>query len=382
MYSMGLCSQIQRRHVNKMHESKVGVICFVSREKSVLYLKRRLENLKNIKICIMTNNKMLYLDLAETLNGAAIVYRPGASRHSALFQAPRDYLYLDYVIYIHDGVINSKMKGYVSCFSNLQKNIDILLGDDFYINDIVTLMECEKKLGIVMTGIPGQSNYCDIYMQLVKYRNRNKNVVMKNFDIKKLDRNHFDYIISENGVCIRATILRRVMKEINAPEIEDVVFLSLPQIVQRYGYYTRHVFTEMYAIFNKKNYELLMREALNAISNYGFSNLPDFIRDWRLLRICSKIMEAKDIKKIYMYGAGVIAKRLYEDLYNKGIFLDGFIVSSNIDEREIFGIPVYIMGGFIFKDTDLIVVGMNEKNQKEVLPNLLKCIDKKRIIVY
>lgn len=76
-----------------------------------------------------------------------------------------------------------------------------------------------------------------------------------------------------------------------------------------------------------------------------------------------------DKKKIYIYGAGMIAQDIY--FYYKNIFFDfgGFIVSNIPEKRSLFGVPVYSLTEI--KDVDaFIIVGMNEKNTEEVRGNL------------
>lgn len=80
-----------------------------------------------------------------------------------------------------------------------------------------------------------------------------------------------------------------------------------------------------------------------------------------------KVMKLKkETNKIFIYGAGLYGRNLYEILKKKNIGIDGFLVSVKTNENELFGLPVYEASKIIQRESYGIIVGVNRHNAEEI----------------
>lgn len=75
--------------------------------------------------------------------------------------------------------------------------------------------------------------------------------------------------------------------------------------------------------------------------------------------------------KIYIYGAGLFGRNIYNMICQKGMKIDGFIVTHKTGEKEINNIPVVEAKGILKKDIG-IVIGVNRRNEIAVREYLEK----------
>ena len=75
-------------------------------------------------------------------------------------------------------------------------------------------------------------------------------------------------------------------------------------------------------------------------------------------------------KKFAIYGAGEIGKKIYNELYNKGLEAKCFLISNKVTQNENYGIPVIQLTDLKDKDME-IIVGVSFKLQMELINNLI-----------
>lgn len=84
-----------------------------------------------------------------------------------------------------------------------------------------------------------------------------------------------------------------------------------------------------------------------------------------------KVMKLKrETGKIFIYGAGIYGRNLYEILKNRSIEIDGFLVSVKTNENELFELPVYEALEIIHREEYGIIVGVNQHNAAEIKQTL------------
>ena len=72
--------------------------------------------------------------------------------------------------------------------------------------------------------------------------------------------------------------------------------------------------------------------------------------------------------KIYIYGAGQIAKLVYESLKFRGDYkkIKGFIVSRKNDKQDIYGLPIIEYDEKKLDESDGIIVAANAENSSQI----------------
>ena len=103
------------------------------------------------------------------------------------------------------------------------------------------------------------------------------------------------------------------------------------------------------------------------ISRYGS------VKGW-LLRpavLCYFLWFCKKYKKIYLYGAGVVAQKYADFMMRKSIPFEGFLVSNSEGNGSVLkGHKVIGFPELEYEKGAGIVIALNEKNKKEILPLL------------
>lgn len=72
--------------------------------------------------------------------------------------------------------------------------------------------------------------------------------------------------------------------------------------------------------------------------------------------------------RLYIYGAGQIAKVLYESLSFMGSYekIKGFIVSKRYDKQEMYGLPIIEYEEKLFNEKDGIIIAVNAENALQI----------------
>lgn len=75
------------------------------------------------------------------------------------------------------------------------------------------------------------------------------------------------------------------------------------------------------------------------------------------------------VSELYIYGAGLYGRNIYEILHDDGICVDGFIVTHPGKEKELYKLPVLGADGVLHKDIG-IVIGTNSLNRTGIMEKL------------
>ena len=364
---------------NRLNE--IRIIVFISRSKSLFFLREVVEELLPYKICVVSSCHKLLLEAEKCFHGTVdIFWVKGENRYSALFNLHDNILDSKLLIYIHDGITTHNMDGYIPCVSYFRKFIDNLLSKKQMLLGIYSMFNSEN-LGCAMVPISRQEDYSYVNLKLSDYRHIYRNTIMHLYDIKKLDNNHFEYLIAENGIAIRSDLVKKIKYKNMDRHLASASFLSMPQIIQSYGYYTRYISIKDYFAIDSKCIELLQRDISNILIDCGVKNLNDFKNEWHLLRMQCMLNNLGYVSRLYIYGTGAIAKRVYNRLRENKISIYGFIVSKCTIEY-FYGVKVYTINDVVLEANDCVILGMNSVNQKEVIHFLNNKIADTRIISY
>lgn len=78
-------------------------------------------------------------------------------------------------------------------------------------------------------------------------------------------------------------------------------------------------------------------------------------------------------KKIYLYGAGIIAKRMVEIFQRNEFHIDAcFVSETKGNDSSLLGVPVIEYGTIELHEDDMILLALKEEYQYEILPKLQK----------
>jgi rhamnosyltransferase len=171
------------------------------------------------------------------------------------------------------------------------------------------------------------------------------------------------YQTAEN-VWVRGSVLAKLsrMDPEDAPLLPDL----WSYLAQDAGYYSGVVESPEFASMNEANLQwYLDRTARCVRAQYGaFETFPDM---QMLLFLNSLRAFSTDHAPVYIYGVGLVAKYYEPHIPRK----DGFIVSDGQPKPEEFcGYPVQYLSELQLPEGGGIILCLNEKNQREVLPLL------------
>lgn len=90
-----------------------------------------------------------------------------------------------------------------------------------------------------------------------------------------------------------------------------------------------------------------------------------------LFRQNNIMIDRLEDRKFSIYGAGELGQKLYRKLQKKGIYPACFLVTECEKREYVDDIPIISIDEHINRD-DMVVVGIAEKNQLEVIDNLIQ----------
>lgn len=270
----------------------------------------------------------------------------------------------DFVCILHDADVTSDNKpsyngkSYLYClWNNLLKNNNHVLG-------IIDKFEKNDRLGFLA---PPQPNFAEYFGNICGRWNGNYERIEK--IIRRLNLNC--PILEEkppyrvtNDFWIRGKILERLQDL----EIEDYPYTPYlwSYFAQDAGYYSGIVESQEYAAMNEVNLQYYLQETAAQIRKYiggfrYFYEMKDSIFILALEQYC------KRHKKIMIYGTGKAAEEHRKYISNAECFL---VSDGQIKQEKFHGLPVKYLSEIPALDEYGIVLCLNEKNQKEVIPLL------------
>ena len=301
---------------------------------------------------------------------------------AALLVACKDIiLSYDYIGFVHD---KRKNKG-MSFQTVGQSFMDILwensIKNDVYIKNVITEFEEESRLGLLAPPAP----YASIF-----FAGCAKSWT-SNFDIANelaerlgidcvMDVLKHPFVLGSTFWCRREALMPLFAADFKytdfQPEPMDVdntishaIERILPYVAQSQGYYSGIMMTEEYGSLYLTNYQYMIREIIDKyVRTTGITRFDHIsAKEDYLAEMCNSY------KNIYVYGTGIQAKCCADYMYAKDIRIEGFLVSNgHKKQKEFRGTAVYEIDDVEIAEDDLVLLALNEKNRKEVIPELIK----------
>lgn len=155
--------------------------------------------------------------------------------------------------------------------------------------------------------------------------------------------------------------------------LSQAVGFVMPYVAQHHGYYSGTLMSNEYAAAELKDLNCFLEDITRALSDgtvYIGSSLRHILDSIRL--ILEKNNEEVDAfgssyKRIYLYGAGVVAQKVAKLFEQRGIPIEGFVVADDyVPEKELSGHNVYTLDEIEgFKDECGIVLAMNGRHSSK-----------------
>ena len=120
-------------------------------------------------------------------------------------------------------------------------------------------------------------------------------------------------------------------------------------------------FLNKYSYREKINMEKMVRELL--YQEYKLRNIS-YSKEYKMR------VENLHSQKFAIYGAGKTGKKICRELLKKGLIPQCFLVTKKIEEKEFYGIPVYLLSEWDEKDKE-IIIGVSLELQDELIENLI-----------
>lgn len=410
--------EISENALADLRTSKIGVIILINSDR---YLKKIVEKVKwvhQIGTCyLFLKNKILKEEIdsllcSEEIDSTRIVRKVGndLTRKSVLENLISISKKNDYICFIHDAETDEKVvPNWVT-----DESIDYLFDNCLYskeqISNVIWRFSQNQCLGILTPLLVSHSIYL--------YTQRN----VWNIDFKILqevchmwgshvDLNEWKYQMFNTDVFwCRANvgkelfenilaILKYIERYLDKQQFEALMQVIVPYMAQGIGYYTENMLVTEYAkaqmVIAERKLQIRAEEAWNEhlwfegqlkIANEQVEALSQRVKiesqepkadlnynDYRRI-VIGQIREfAYNNDKIYIYGTGKIAFRMYHLLKEIGdVDICGFVVSEGVEHDDMFEeMPIYNINELETNDVG-IIVALNEKNTKEVTPNLKK----------
>lgn len=89
----------------------------------------------------------------------------------------------------------------------------------------------------------------------------------------------------------------------------------------------------------------------------------------------------KKVSRIYIYGAGLYARNIYEILNGSHICVDGFLVTRTEKQTELYGMPI-LNADSVLKDDIGIIIGTNSLNRIGIMEKLRQAHFNMEHVVY
>jgi rhamnosyltransferase len=228
------------------------------------------------------------------------------------------------------------------------------LASNNYIRNVVNEFENEPRLGLLTTPQPYHgdffstfgSNRAESFKDVIKLAKKLKlNCILDEFKHKFSAGVAFWCRIS----AITA-LLEHNWNNVNLSE--KTIIDILPYVAQHEGYYNGVVMTDGYTAIRISNFEKMVVEANTTL---------------KIIKFCIRY------PKVYIYGAGLIAKKIASLLQEHGIKFNGFIVSDGQKKQAFYNsYPIYYLSEINYDDATGIILGLSSKNKKSVVTLLEK----------
>lgn len=282
----------------------------------------------------------------------------------------------DYFCFVHDKKEKSKKnKLYIEQWiDSLWGNL-LGKGDAGYILKILSIFEHDSKLGLLAPPEPiGEvSLYHNCWPQEYKITYE----LAKKLELGVRVEKEVQSISLGTCFWARTSALKKLfVKNWRYEDFDDEpipqgalcygVERIFPYVAADAGYISQNVMSDIYV----EKYISFLREC--RISSFSFLEKQYGIMNLEKLNWYNRICNYFDAhQKVYLYGAGMIGRKMYNMLSTVNRVPDGFVITGIPKEDErLFGLPVYSLGDIRIDETVGIIISVLEKNKIEIINQL------------
>lgn len=339
-------------------KGSIAIVIFAEHREAAEYVLEYIDNLEaEFPVQIISENKEIleaYCSHARNKEGMSWKQRCDLASLS----------WYDLVCVLHDADVTSDVKPSYegkACFYCIWEN---LLKDRSHILGIAEKFEQEEKLGFLA---PPQPNFGDHFEELGLGWNEKYEEVKEiagRLGLRCPVYEDYPPFRITDSFWIRGNILK-CLNEIREEEEPYLPYLWIC-LAQHMGYYSGIVESTDYASMNEVNMQYYLKRLIGQVkSEYG--NFKSF--DEMGTKLSSGILKAfcKKHSRILIYGAGYYAQK-YKSLLPEA---EACIVSDGHKTADSFeGIPIRYLSEIRSPQECGVVICLNRKNQKQVIPFL------------
>lgn len=339
-------------------KGSIAIVIFAEHREAAEYVLEYIDNLEaEFPVQIISENKEIleaYCSHARNKEGMSWKQRCDLASLSRY----------DLVCVLHDADVTSDVKPSYegkACFYCIWEN---LLKDRSHILGIAEKFEQEEKLGFLA---PPQPNFGDHFEELGLGWNEKYEEVKEiagRLGLRCPVYEDYPPFRITDSFWIRGNILK-CLNEIREEEEPYLPYLWIC-LAQHMGYYSGIVESTDYASMNEVNMQYYLKRLIGQVkSEYG--NFKSF--DEMGTKLSSGILKAfcEEHSRILIYGAGYYAQK-YKSLLPEA---EACIVSDGHKTADSFeGIPIRYLSEIRSPQECGVVICLNRKNQKQVIPFL------------
>lgn len=388
IFSANLFKIISTEKIIPVNLRPASVIVFIENAKTLYYWERIISSLVNkADLKIITNNWEIYEQIMGKKDFASVCsLEKTASKYNAwshdIDKIPDEKI----VAYLHDDMIEESSENSAAYISYIMLYAETMFSNPYYITRILNEFETDEQLGLLMSFPAKHAQYWA--KESIGDIQAKPEELMKALGMETIDPDQFKKIKVENGIWIRCSVLKSLYGKFKENGLlSESLFIWLAQFCQSEGYFSEYFTTQRWTEIGLKNSlfsDIFLKEQIVFGDNSKINNYQDYrnrIQMWGLYHktweLCHKLQQ---YEKIFVYGAGINAKRIYKILKEEGIKISAFIVSAKgTNPEKIDNIPVCVLGEVSLNDESAVVLGLNKNNTRQVLPLLLGRISESNI---
>lgn len=379
VFSANLFKIISTEKNVSVNMKSASIIIFIENMKTLYYWNSTISLLaREADLKIITNSEEIYRQITDEkeLSGVCSLEKTANKYNAWSYQIdkiPDEKI----MAYLHDDMINEeKSAAYISYITLY---LETMFFNQYYITRILNEFETNDQLGLLMSFPAKHAQYwTERHLDKIETKPEKLRRIL---NIEMLDQDQFKKIKVENGIWIRCSVVKKLCKKFKSEGLSlESLFIWFAQFCQTEGYFSEYITTCRWAEVGLKNSmfaDSFSKEHILFTDDMKISNYQDYRKQLEVWGLFHKL---EQYEKVYIYGAGVNAKKTYEIFKSGSIKISAFIVSAygnNPDKIE--GIPVCILDEIALDDTSAVVLCLNTNNTKQVLPLLLGRINEENI---
>ena len=369
---------------NIVGDTNAAVIAYVSNEElagKFLPYFRQLSG--NMQLVIVPHHSINYDKLTEALRKQGIKHSMllcAASNaiDALLFVCNKLFSSYEFICFIHDDVRDKKedSTSLIQIYPHVEKSyinmiIENLIVSPEYIDNVIRCFRRNPRLGILAPPRPYFAHY---FGKSIESWGENYEVAKEfanGVGLKcRMSPTKQPYIVG--AVCWFRTDALKHLSSFNHREYDftvgtsmrSVMDLIIPFVAQHEGYLSGVLMSDTYATIHSVNYDYMMSNP-RLISKEVFYAETRFQNEREILEFCM------NNKAVYIYGAGLAAKKCFSLIINRVNNFMGFIVSDGHRKDVVNpGLVIYSVSEVCLQEEDGVILALNSINQAEVIPML------------